>query len=116
MMSEALHFELKHFGIKVILVEAGAIMTDFAFNQKQFHSPAYHDLDIQMELRFEDYLKEDRGTPAGEIAGIIADAIENPDPCFRLPAGKDAAYMISRRTQLSDAEWDQSWLYSSLNW
>ncbi len=116
MMSEALRFELRHFGIRVILVEAGAIKTDFALNQKQFSSAPYHDLSEQMRSRFEDYLEGGKRNSPDDIARIVADSIETPDPFFRVPAGKDAEYMISQRSQLSDVEWERSPLYSSLNW
>ena len=116
MMSEALRFEVKHFGIRVILVEAGAIKTDFALNQKQFSSDAYRDLSAQLKISFENCLKEDRRTQPKEVAKTIADAIESPDPGFRVLAGKDAEYMISLRSRMSDAQWEQSPMFSELKW
>ncbi len=116
MMSEALDFELRHFGIKVILIEAGAIKTDLPLNQKKFTLPPYKPLEEQMELRAEKYFKEDNRTPPEEIAKIISSAIENPNAELRIPAGKDAEYFIPLRLKMSDEEWKESALFSNLHW
>lgn len=116
MMSEALYFELKHFGIKVMLVEAGSIKTDMPLKQEKFSSAEYKPLDDQMKKRFEDFLREDRRNPAEDIAKIIADKIEYPDPGLRVAVGKDAEYMISLRSKLSDSEWEKSAMFQDLKW
>ncbi len=116
MMSEALHFELKHFGIKVILIESGSIKTDMPVKQKHFTSPEYQPLDEQMKLRFDDYLKNDKRPEPSEIAGIIADKMEDPETNFKVPVGKDAEYMISQHSGMSEEKWQNSLMFKGLNW
>lgn len=116
LISEALSFELRHFGIKVILIEAGAIKTDLPIKQKHFSLPDYLPLDEQIKIRFEKYLKEDRRTPPDTMAKIIVDAIENPDTGLKVAAGKDAEYMIAMHSKLSDTEWQDASLFQGFNW
>ena len=116
MMSEALHFEVRHFGIKVILIEAGSIKTDMPIKQKHFTSPEYSPLDEQMKKRFENFFKEDKRNPPEKIASFIADKIEDPDAGFKIPAGQDAEYIISQHASLSEEEWEQSAMFKDLDW
>lgn len=116
MISEALDFELRHFGIKVILVEAGAIKTDMPIKQKRFTLPDYLPLGEQIKMRFEKYLKQNRRMPPDEMAKLIVDAIENPDTELKVTAGKDAEYMIAMHSKLSDSDWGKTPLFKELNW
>jgi len=116
MISEAMHFELKHFGIKVILLEAGSIRTDMPLKQKHFTSPAYRKLEDQMKKRFESFFKEDSRTPPEKAAKMIADKIENPSTGFREPVGQDAETIISMRSELNDEDWEKSPMFQGLNW
>ena len=116
MMSEALHFEVKHFGIKVILIEAGSIKTDMPIKQKQFSSPEYGPLDEQMKKRFDNFFKRDKRNPPEIIAKFIADKIANPDTELKVPTGQDAEYIISQRLKLSDDEWEKSFMFQDLDW
>ena len=116
MMSEALHFEIRHFGVKVILIEAGSIKTDMPLKQKQFSSPEYGPLDEQMKKRFENYFSEDRRSPPGQIAKFIADKIEDPDTELKVPTGQDAEYIISQRLKMNDNDWEKSFMFQDLDW
>lgn len=116
MMSEALHFEVKHFGIKVVLVECGSIKTGMPEKQKKYSSDEYEQLDKQMKIRMEEFFKQDNRPEPGIIAKIIIDAIENPETGFRVTAGQDAEYMISQRLKLNDSEWFESPMYKGLDW
>ncbi len=116
MMSEALHFELKHFGIKVILIESGSIKTNMPVNQKHFSSSDYQPLDDQMKLRFEEFLKDDKRPEPSEIAKNIAGKIDDPKTNFRIPVGKDAEFMISQHSKMSEEEWLNSQMFKGLNW
>ena len=116
MMTEALHFEVRHFGIKVILIEAGSIKTDMPMKQKQFSSPEYGPLDEQMKKRFENYFKEDKRNPPEKIAKFIADKIDDPNAELKIPAGQDAQYIISEHSKMSDKEWEKSFMFQDLDW
>ena len=116
MMSEALRFELRHFGIKIILIEAGSIKTDLPLNQKHFTSADYTQLDNQMRKRSEEYFKVDKRPSPDTIAKLIIDEIEKPDSNFRIPIGDDAKYLISQHQKLSDKEWLEMPLYKGYDW
>lgn len=117
MISEALHFELRHFGIKVILIESGAINTDMPKNQKHFSSSEYQVLENQMKLRAEKYFKETERPSPEEVALKIVNAIENPNSELKVPIGIDAEYLISMRQKMSDSEWEKhSPLLKDLDW
>ncbi len=116
MISESLHFEVEHFGIKVLLIEAGSIKTDMPIKQKQFSSPEYEPLDEQMKKRFEDYFSEDKRNSPASIAKIIADKIENPSNRLKVTAGEDAKFIIAQRIKMSDEEWEKSFLFQGLEW
>lgn len=116
MMSEAFSFELSHFGIKVILIEAGAINTDFARKQKHFSAPEYNELSLQMDLRLKTYLEQNNRTDPADFAKAIADIIENPESKFRIPVGTDAEHIIELHEKLSDNEWRNTPLFKELNW
>jgi NAD(P)-dependent dehydrogenase (short-subunit alcohol dehydrogenase family) len=108
MMSEALHFEVSHFGIKVILIEAGAIKTNMPLKQKHFTINEYSGLDAQMKTRAKKYFQEDTRPEPDVIAKMIVEKIEDPQSKFKIPIGKDAEYMIPLRQRLSDEEWEKS--------
>ncbi len=116
MISEALYFELKHFGIRVILIEAGSIKTDMPLNQKQFSSPEYDLLSKQLKVRFDNFLKEDRRNSPEKIAKIISDKIEDSNTYLRVPTGEDAEYFIKMHSSMSDEETGKSSMFQGLNW
>ncbi|MEP6627347.1 MAG: SDR family oxidoreductase [Ginsengibacter sp.] len=117
MLSEALWFELKHFGIRVILAEPGAIRTDMAKKQKTFGSAAYSELSEQMKKRYENFTKEDKRTLPEDIAAQVADLINEESGSLRFPLGQDGNYLVKTRTSLDDRQWEKDAPFiKGLNW
>lgn len=117
MVSEEFHFELKHFGIDVMVMQCGAIDTGIADRQEQFKMNVYDELDKQMLTRFEGYKKHNNRPTAQQVAADIIQAIENPYHSFKTVIGTDAAYMLEMRKKMSDHQWEiESPLIKGLQW
>ncbi|NCU33701.1 MAG: SDR family oxidoreductase, partial [Candidatus Moranbacteria bacterium] len=71
--SESLHYELRPFGIKIKLIEPGAIKTDFyGRSQVIFNKEGLHDYDRYTEKVLPNMFKAGE---RGSSAGLVADAI-----------------------------------------
>jgi len=117
LVSEELWFELRHFGIEVMVMQCGAVDTKIAMNRKKFVSDEYADLEKQMAARFEKYERERTRPSATSIANQIIAAIEQKNRPFKTIIGNDAAYMLDMRKRLSDKEWEeQSPLTKNIEW
>lgn len=106
-ISEALHYELNHFGVRTIIIEPGVIETAFQDNARWLgvDNPPYDELWKQWEAA---RLTLAGGTPPGPelVAGIIAEALETDPPALRWTAGNDAAMVASVRASSSDEEFE----------
>lgn len=117
MVSEEFHFELKHFGIDVMVMQCGAIDTGIADRQQQFKMPVYDELDQQMLTRFESYKKHNNRSAPQQVATAIVQAIEKPFHPFKTIIGTDAAYMLEMRGKMNDHQWETgSPLIKGLQW
>ncbi len=108
-VTEALHYEAGHFGIRVVAIEPGAFTTGFSERELRLGmDPPYDELDRQWAEAFERLPGRDpAGQPGPEpVAAAIADAIESPDTPRRVPVGADADVIISTRTQMDDAAFE----------
>ena len=110
-LSEALHYEVSHFGIRVVLVEPGVIATQFGANEQIYgEDAAPYD---ELARLWADARGNIPGNPGdGEapgpelVAATIADAIEAPEYRLRHPSGPDAELVTSIRAQLDDATFE----------
>ena len=98
-LSEALHLEIGHFGVQVLVVEPGAIETEFGANlvEHRPRSGPYGPLAEQWETAF---AKLGGGEPAPGpelVATAIADAIGREGQGLRVPVGADADLVTSAR-------------------
>lgn len=96
-LSEALRVEVRRFGVRVVVVEPGAIRTGMAAGQPRYSAEPYDPLVEQLEAGFRRYQEQGAGSPAELVASRIADVVEAPDPPRRVPLG----------ARLGDAEWEQ---------
>lgn len=109
-LSESLRYELEDFGIKVIIVEPGAVRTDFPENMqvakkaKDQNSP-YAQLTQKISAGLK--LLLEHGTPPEEVAKVILKAVtsENPEP--RYLVGNDAAMIMEARKNMTDGEFEK---------
>jgi NAD(P)-dependent dehydrogenase (short-subunit alcohol dehydrogenase family) len=102
-LSETLHYELAHFGIRVVIIQPGYIAPGMK------HSPR-HDGPAEYAELWEQWTGTDAkmtgpaGRPGPELVGVaIADAIENPATPLRVPVGADAEMVLGARQHFDDA-------------
>ena len=107
-ISESLHYELGHFGIRVVIIEPGNIATNFGDIVQRFGE----DTAPWDELRAEwDTASEVLGG-GGEVPGpdlvatAIADAIEADETPLRIPVGADAEMVAAVRSSSDDATFE----------
>jgi NAD(P)-dependent dehydrogenase (short-subunit alcohol dehydrogenase family) len=108
-LSEALHLEVGHFGIRVAIVEPGYFQSSFRANS------AIHGID---EAPYDELYQAWRGTdrvlaggdfPAPEVAAAeIADAVEGKGERLRWPVGKDAELVTKARSSLDDVSFERA--------
>ena len=106
--SETLHYELAHFGIRVVILEPGYTAPGMLPGAREVGDPAYAELWRQWE-HTDDLVTGPNGRPGPElVAGAIRRAIEDPDTPLRVPVGEDAAMVLGARSSLGDAEFEAS--------
>ena len=107
-ISETLHYEVAHFGIRVAIVEPGFFATEFQ-NKEPRHgidTPPYDELNRQWETSME-LLRGGAEAPGAEpVAQVIADAVEGTEAKLRWPVGADADLVIGARTSMDDATFE----------
>ena len=109
-LSESMRYELDPFGIKVIIIEPGAVRTNFNKSMavaKKVSDPnsPYSQMTRKVQTGFKMLLEH--GTPPEEVAKTILKAVtsENPEP--RYLVGNDAAMVMEARKNMSDAEFEK---------
>jgi NAD(P)-dependent dehydrogenase (short-subunit alcohol dehydrogenase family) len=107
-LSEALHYELSHFGIRTVIIEPGYIAPGMK------SAPSFEGPPIYAEL-WEQWNGTDTKVtgPAGRsgpelVGAAIADAIENADTPLRVPVGPDAEMVLATRQRLDDAAFEST--------
>ena len=116
-MSESIQYELEPFGVKIILIEPGAVRSNFWKNMKTAEKPSGSgpesttDLGYsQMKIKISESLKQvaQSGLHPSEVAKAILEAVTSNNPDFRYAVGKDAAMTIEARKNMSDREFGNS--------
>ncbi len=103
-LSEALHLELRHFGIRVAIVEPGYFQSALRDNASHFGTDTapYDELERMWSGADEALVGGER--PAPEFVGVaIADVVEGKGDALRWPVGQDAELVIRARASLDDA-------------
>ena len=102
-LSEALHYEVGHFGLRVALIEPGYFETDFQGKEPRFglDDPPYDQLDREWSVAFEK-LRGAETSGAEPVAQVIADAVEGTENKLRWPVGADADMVLAARTTMDD--------------
>jgi short-subunit dehydrogenase len=108
-LSESIQYELEPFGIRVILIEPGAVGSNFWKNLKMAtkalsdpnNSPYIH-MEDNMSKAFKQMVQNT--IHPSEVAKVILQAVTSDSPDFRYVVGKDAAMIIEARKNMSDRE------------
>ena len=105
-LTESMAYELEPFGIKVAIIEPGAIKTNFRREQAAKGSSdegsPYSSMMQSPSKVIEEMLKH-RLYPE-EVAKTVIQAIENPKPKLRYIVGKNAEKLLELRRKSSDEE------------
>jgi NAD(P)-dependent dehydrogenase (short-subunit alcohol dehydrogenase family) len=106
--SETLHYELGHFGIRVVIVEPGYIAPGMKPTGRNPGDPAYAELWDQWE-HTDRAVTGPAGRPGPElVARAIRRAIEDPDTPLRMAVGEDADMVLTARSSMDDATFEKS--------
>lgn len=101
-LTESLHYEAGHFGIRTHLIEPGGVATPFAGNRRLVgaasgdESSPYREMVTQWERAAEKLNPGGATTQPEDVAAVIVDAVENGEK-FRYPVGDDANMVIAAR-------------------
>jgi NAD(P)-dependent dehydrogenase (short-subunit alcohol dehydrogenase family) len=107
-LSESMSYELEPFGIKVVIIEPGAIRTNimnssiWANKAQDPKSPYFSQLQ-----RIKDHFKsmmENESSPPDEVAKVILEAITSENPQLRYTVGQDAATLIQARVNMPEPQ------------
>jgi NAD(P)-dependent dehydrogenase (short-subunit alcohol dehydrogenase family) len=108
-VSECIRYELGSFGIRIILVEPGAVGSNFWKNLKMTsvsqnpNLPYRQIIDNVSEIFSK--MTENVIHPS-EVAKVVVDAVTSDDPEFRYVVGKDANMMIDAKKNMSEREYE----------
>jgi NAD(P)-dependent dehydrogenase (short-subunit alcohol dehydrogenase family) len=107
-LSESLHFELGHFGIRVVIIEPGYIAPGMKHGDEHPVPALYADLDAQWRATAAT-LTGPEGRPGPELVGLaVANALEDPTTPLRVEVGDDATMVLELRRTLSDADFEST--------
>lgn len=107
-LSESLHYELGHFGVRVVIIEPGNIETAFGDNVQRFgeDTAPYDDLRREWDTAAEVLAGGDEVPGPELVATAIADAVEADAPPLRIPVGADAEMVAAVRAASDDATFE----------
>ncbi|HEX3793311.1 MAG TPA: SDR family oxidoreductase [Acidimicrobiales bacterium] len=105
-LSESMHFELGHFGIRIVIIQPGYIAPGMKHTDDHLGPAIYGDLHAQWNGT-DTKLTGPGGRPGPELVGeAVADALEDPTTPLRVEVGRDAAMVLGLRRSMSDAEFE----------
>ncbi len=104
-ISEALHIEVGHFGIRVVIIEPGYIAPGMKHTEDVPGPDSYDELRRQWDGNVSAVAPAGR-TPAEIVGRAIAEAIEQPATPLRVVVGDDAAMVLAARRRLEDDEFE----------
>lgn len=112
--SDCLRLEVKQFGIDVVIVEPGLIITEFGdvmtqpMVDRSGHGPYASMVNQLADTISEMYGKPDAGSPPSVIADVISRGIKARKPKTRYAKGKMAPMLLGMRKWLSDRNFDKA--------
>jgi len=107
-LSESMSYELKQFGIKIVLIEPGVINTNFALvtpKKALEANSSYSQLMNKLEENL--FSTITNGTPPKDVATVILHSIIKESPEHRYLVGNDAIELINARKNSTDEEFEK---------
>ena len=113
-LSESMRYELKEFGINIVIIEPGVIKTNFMENIKSADAKSeYADLIGRALKGFGKMMDSNSSSPPKLVAEAILNAITSKEPEIRYVVGEDAKSIMNFRKSASDKEFE-NWMYESI--
>lgn len=107
-ISESLHYEVDHFGIRVVIVQPGFTGPGMKGVDAFVGNHDYSQLWEEWE-GVEGRVSGPSGRPGPEMVALaIRHAIEDPATPLRVPVGLDAAFILEARAQLDDTTFESA--------
>jgi NAD(P)-dependent dehydrogenase (short-subunit alcohol dehydrogenase family) len=107
-ISETMHYELGHFGIRVVIVQPGYIAPGMKNAERVAGSDDYQQLWEQWDGT-DAKLTGPGGRSGPELVAVaIRQAIEDPTTPLRVPVGDDAVAVLAARAQLDDEAFESA--------
>lgn len=105
-MTESLHYEVRHFGIRSVIIQPGYIAPGMKPSERHLGPADYAGLWEQWAGADTKMTGPD-GRPGPELVGLaVAKAIEDPATPLRVPVGRDAEMILGARRSLGDQEFE----------
>ena len=116
--SESIKYELEGFGIKVILIEPGAVNTNYLENSKHAQTAMipdspYAEFSKKVSEGVRERFKHTNSSSPMQVAEVILGAIKSEKPNTRYLVGNDAVTIMEKRKKSSDSELER-WIKESL--
>lgn len=108
-VSEAMYFEMGHFGIRTVVIEPGYFQTNISDSGVRYgvDDPPFLELAEATEKMTAALGRGE--APGPEVVALaIADAIESPDAALRIPVGTDAEMVLGARASMDDATFEST--------
>jgi NAD(P)-dependent dehydrogenase (short-subunit alcohol dehydrogenase family) len=110
-LTETLHYECGHFGVRVHLIEPGGVETPFGANRRLVGAGAgkespYTPL-VEQWQSVGERLNPAGGAKPEAVAEVIVDAVENGGQ-LRYQATQDANFVLNARKAMTDEQFEQA--------
>ena len=106
--TESLHYEVRHFGIRCVLIEPGNTATGIEPIEPHQGPADYAGL-WEQSAGADTKMTGPSGSQGPEVVALaIASAIEDPATPFRVPVGQDAEMILGLRRSLDDQAFEQA--------
>jgi short-subunit dehydrogenase len=113
--SESIRYELRKFGINVILIEPGIVKSKFLNNiHKTGHEASDSPYSSLLQKRLDKFksISENNSTSPHEVADTVLKAVMSEKPNFRYTVGVDAETVMNMKETLSHEEFER-WIWNS---
>ena len=125
-LSESLHFEVSHLGIRVCVIEPGRFSTGFFENivrpdtwegsQHQERAMAFREALMRLDNISDNESEESAGPPdPQEVADAIVRAVSDSETPFRTLVGQDAELIDATKTSMSFEDFETT-MRTALDW